>query len=107
MFEKLKSTYNQIKSYESGARFISYHRCLKRRGPLTGYALWLSIALGIVLLLLGFVFSLLPVLPGFIFAIPGLAILASRAKFVAVALDQCEVLIRRVLKRLGWNNVLF
>jgi hypothetical protein len=57
----------------------------------------LYIALGSLLVVLGVVFALLPVLPGFLLTVPGLGLLSARLRIVARALDRAELFIRRSL----------
>jgi uncharacterized membrane protein YbaN (DUF454 family) len=54
-----------------------------------------TIAIGLVFIVIGIVFAVAPVLPGFILIILGLALIASRWKTLAWLLDQAELWIHR------------
>ncbi len=99
--ENLKDTANHIKGGEAGQRFIQYYeyRKLRDRDSLgKSVALW---ALGITLTAAGIFGALLPILPGFLFFIPGIAILAARSSWLAKCLDQIERIARKLLGKPG------
>lgn len=54
------------------------------------------IFLGGLLLVFGFFLGFVPVVPGFVLAIPGIAILCSRSKIAAKLLDAAERLFRKI-----------
>jgi uncharacterized membrane protein YbaN (DUF454 family) len=59
----------------------------------------LYIALGSILVAIGLVFALLPVLPGFLLMVPGLAVLSARCQTMARCLDRAELCLRRSLNQ--------
>ncbi len=84
---------------EPGKRFLRAYR--RRRVEERGRP-WVKAAVsaaGVLLLLFGLVSMLLPVLPGFLFAIPGVAILLGSTRKGARFLDWAELRVRAVCER--------
>lgn len=52
-------------------------------------------------MILGFLLSLPPLVPGFLLWLPGLALIASQFDCVARTLDQGECLLRNLYRRIG------
>lgn len=100
MFDRLKNWLNQLRHGRPGRRFID-HYCLNHRHleqePL--WKLWLWTGLGFTLLVAGLFLSLPPGLPGFLLWAPGLALLASQFKGMAMALDWLERRLRNLSGR--------
>jgi len=57
------------------------------------------IGIGLALLFVGFLLSLPPGSPGFLLWFPGLVMLVSRLKIMAILLDRTEMFFRRVIAR--------
>lgn len=80
-----------------GRRFQDHHARHAAEGePAWQRVLW--VLLGLVLVTIGILASLPPGIPGFVFGVPGLAIIAARFHFTAVLMDRAEVLLWR-----AWN----
>jgi hypothetical protein len=80
-----------------GRRFEE-HYWRKRHAQRAGAKRVAWIAAGVLLLVLGLVFSVLPG-PGFLFLLAGLALIAQESLPVARALDRLELAVRRLLRR--------
>lgn len=90
MISNLKSLLRQLRQSKPGQRFVDhYHRNNRQPSKFAGKS-WLLVTLGVVMTAGGLVLSLPPGVPGFLLWIPGLALIASQKKTVAVALDRAE-----------------
>ncbi|MCS1411688.1 MAG: hypothetical protein M2R45_04889 [Verrucomicrobia subdivision 3 bacterium] len=99
MFDKLRDTIAHIKQSRPGSRFIDYYAYRKKRkNESTGKHIAM-ILLGLALVAIGFIGTLLPIIPGFVFGIPGIAILGSRSKTAAKSLDAAERIFHRIRQR--------
>jgi hypothetical protein len=98
---RLKRTFREVRNGKPGRRFIDHHDRTRRSesGNETAWRNVAHIAGGVVLLAAGLLLSLPPGVPGFLLWIPGLALLASRLRWLAMLLDYAEVLGRRVIGR--------
>ena len=99
MFDNFRDTAVHIKQGIPGRRFIDYYNYRKtRKNESTAKHLGM-IFLGGLLLIVGFVLGPIPVIPGFVLAVPGIAILCSRSKTAAKLLDAVERLLGKILRR--------
>lgn len=89
MFSKLKRITRQLRRSKPGRRFADDYHQNKHKNTST-WKRWLLILLGMVMAMAGLILSLPPAMPGFLLWIPGLALVASQVKPVAVALDRLE-----------------
>ncbi len=94
--ENLKDTVSHIKQGDAGKRFIQYYEYRKQRDQDSLGKFIAMSALGIGLIAVGIFGALLPILPGFLFFIPGIAILTARSRWLAISLDQMERSIRKL-----------
>ena len=99
MFDNFRDTAVHIKQGIPGRRFIDYYNYRKTRKNESVAKHWGMIFLGCLLLIVGFVLGPIPVIPGFVLAVPGIAILCSRSKTAAKLLDATERLLRKILRR--------
>ena len=96
MFDNFKDTAVHIKQGIPGRRFIDYYNYRKTRKNESAAKHWGMIFLGSLLLIVGFVLGPVPVIPGFVLAVPGIAIICSRSKTAAKLLDATERLLRKI-----------
>ena len=99
MFDNFKDTAVHIKQGLPGRRFIDYYNYRKTRKNESAAKHWGMIFLGCQLLIGSFLGFFLPVIPGFVLAIPCIAILCSRSKIAAKLLDAAERLFRKIYRR--------
>lgn len=99
MFDNFKDTAVHIKQGIPGRRFIDYYDYRKTRKNESVAKHWGMICLGGLLLIVGSLLGPVPVIPGFVLAIPGIAILCSRSKIAAKLLDSAERLFRKIRRR--------
>lgn len=99
MFDNFKDTTIHIKQGIPGRRFIDYYNYRKTRKNESAAKHWGMILLGGLLLIVGTLLGPVPVIPGFILAVPGIAILCSRSKIAAKLLDATERLLRKIRRR--------
>ena len=98
-FESLRRTIAQIKQGKSGERFIEFYRYRQAHRSDSVLKSILMLVLAGALIGIGFLGFLLPILPGFLFFIPGIAILVARSKMLARSLDCMEVWLRKTFKK--------
>lgn len=96
----MKKAYQRIKNAEPGKRFTGHYDSKKESRKEHPIKSALSLAMGIVLILVGLFFGALPLIPGFVLGIPGIAIIAARFRVVARFLDRCEMRVRRMVGKL-------
>jgi hypothetical protein len=97
--EKLKDTVAHIKRGRKGSRFIEFYEYRKKReGDSIGKTIAM-IALGFFLIIIGLIGVMLPILPGFLFFIPGIAILVARSRLLAKGLDRVETIIGNAFRK--------
>jgi hypothetical protein len=102
MLQKIKSVLRDVKDGAPGRRFVDHHERTRRREGVRGSA-WRSSGIavvGLVLLVCGLVLSLPPGVPGFLLWIPGLALIASRSRYISILLDRLEAGTRRAWRAL-------
>ena len=100
MFDNFKDTAVHIKQGIPGRRFIDYYNYRKTRKNESAVKHWGMIFLGSLLLIVGTPLGLLlPVIPGLVLAVTGIAILCSHSKTAAKSLDAAERLLRKILRR--------
>jgi putative transmembrane protein PGPGW len=87
------SAWRQLVNARPGRRFIRYHEHVQKR------ASYLSMAVGIAVVVLGLLLSLTPG-PGFVFVLLGAAILAGQSRSLARALDRFEIRLRKAVRSL-------
>lgn len=68
-------------------RFHDYRKAQEKENPVLSA---LSILLGFIMVIVGSLLSIPPGVPGFLITVPGLGIIASRVKIVAILLDRSE-----------------
>ena len=109
MLQKLKSEYREVKKDTPGRRFLDHYERSRRREGDRGRTLrtWGYVGVGSVLLICGFALSLPPGVPGFLLWIPGLSLIASRSKRIAMLMDRLEIWARKMWRTLrnGWGRV--
>ncbi|MFP4358109.1 MAG: hypothetical protein ACLFSZ_06700 [Puniceicoccaceae bacterium] len=101
MIQWLKNSFHEISQDKPGERFMNHYR--RRQEALEDARPWKSylvIGAGVALGVVGFLFSIPPGSPGFLLWIPGLGLIASRVRFVAVFLDKLESGSRRIHDRI-------
>jgi hypothetical protein len=99
MISRLKKQVQRLGNSEPGRRFMDhFHRRNNRHE--SRWKSWALITLGVIMVVTGFILSMPPGLPGFLLWLPGLAIIASRLKFAAVALDKAECSARRLYRKI-------
>ena len=99
MRRKLKRHYRQLTKAPPGKRFSRYRQNL----GLNEHK-WLRIVYflaGVALIVVGVTFSLLPTLPGFVFTLAGIGIIAARSAPVARTLDRTELALRRCVQAIA------
>lgn len=94
--ERARRIINEIHKGEPGERFIRYWHVRQRRERERRTRKVMVLTLGFFLVAVGIVLGPTPVAPGFVAVIPGLAILASRIRFVARVLDKSEIYLRKI-----------
>lgn len=101
--ERFLEIVDEIKTGRPGNRFTRYwqRRQQKREEHPLKKTLWLII--GIILIIVGMALGPTPIVPGFLIAIPGLAIVAGRMRWVAKALDKAEIVLRDFASRLRFD----
>ena len=99
MISKLRSIYREIVHAPAGRRFQRYHQRRKRRSG--GWQAAVYVGTGLLLVIVGFLLSLPPLVPGFLLWLPGLALIASQFDCMARTLDQGECLLRNLYRRIG------
>lgn len=85
-----------------GQRFIHFHRDHNNGDPQTYWGTVLYFCIGFALVLAGLIFSLLPMVPGFVFGLVGLAMIAARWRRGAELLDRGELAVRQWVRR--WRS---
>ncbi len=99
VISKLRSIYREITAAPAGKRFQRYHQ--HRKGRAGHWHVAIYGGSGLLLVILGFLLSLPPLMPGFLLWLPGLALIASQFGCVARALDHGECMIRKVYRRIS------
>lgn len=99
---KLRRSFHEINKAPAGERFRRYH--YRRRGRHHPWLRPLILIAGILLVVLGFLLSLPPLVPGFLLWVPGLALIASQSILTASFLDSSERWLRRWYRRLSGNG---
>jgi hypothetical protein len=97
LIQKVKSDLRTLRAGKPGRRFTEYHD--RGRGRPQRGASWKKAAYiiaGAALLVAGLILSLPPGVPGFLLWIPGLTLMITRLRSVAVFLDSIEALVRRL-----------
>lgn len=102
MWKKLKKNYLHFIKDQPGQRFINRHNHSK-----IGKKVWVSaieIFFAIIFICISILFGLTPLLPGFIFFILAILLLANNSKYVALFADKVELFIRKKLTKGGPKN---
>jgi len=99
VISKLRSIYREIIAAPAGERFHRFHQ--RRKGRAGRWHVAVYGGAGLLLVMLGFLLSLPPLMPGFLLWLPGLALIASQFGWVARALDHGECMIRKVYRRIS------
>jgi|SRR6056297_286318 len=101
MAETLGSQIKQFLRDPPGERFARLHQRWNTPAS-AGEVAWqklLYIGIGLLLLCVGLLLSLPPGSPGFLLWFPGLVMIVSRLKFMAILLDRVELFFRRLVAR--------
>jgi len=93
---KLRRTSREIVHAPAGRRFHRYHQ--RRQGRTGRWRAAVYGGAGLLLVILGFVLSLPPLVPGFLLWLPGLALIAAQFDGVARALDRIECRARQLYR---------
>lgn len=98
MWKKIKRGYQEFKGGDLGERFLkTYERWRERStGPI---ATILTIVIGTVMIVAGFLLGLVPGVPGIVLGLLGAALIAARFCRVAVWLDWGEIKLREVWRK--------
>jgi hypothetical protein len=99
LFDRLRNQAEAIirdlREGEPGDRFFRYFRLRHSEHRNRPFRRILLIIVGLLLLIVGAILGPTPIIPGFVVALPGLAILAAQLRFVSKALDRGELVFRR------------
>lgn len=95
--QRARRILEDIRAGEPGKRFRRYWRLRKDREQGKIWRKTAVVFLGFLLLTVGILLGPVPLAQGFVFAVPGLAILASRFRIVALILDKGELAARRLI----------
>jgi hypothetical protein len=104
LWNTLKTCSRRFRKDEPGHRFLHAHDGCRGKGRsfLTNF---IFIGLGVVLIALGALLGLVPGVPGIVLAVFGFALISTRIRWMAVALDWLEVKIRKLIHRLNpWKG---
>ena len=99
LIKNLQDTVAHIKDGLPGTRFSDYYDYRKKRDAESLTRHVAMVLLGSLMIGLGIVGALLPILPGFLLFIPGIAILVARSRILAKGLDKIELVIRKMLNK--------
>jgi hypothetical protein len=101
LLQKIKQEFREVKNGKPGKRFVDHFHRIRRRenGRGTFWKTFGYVAVGLLLVICGFVLSLPPGVPGFLLWIPGIALLAARSKPLAKLLDRLETWARHVWQK--------
>ncbi len=106
MKDHFKKTYDQMSNVPAGERFKDqYNRRQSKKEQTSWWRYHGLTLLGVILLLLGILGGLSPGMPGIIFGIPGLAIIASRSITIAKIMDKADLLLCKALERIPWDRL--
>ena len=97
--DKMRETVTRISHGKAGYRFVDFYHYRKNRDRGSIVREIGMVGLGVLFLAIGVVGVLLPVLPGFLFLIPGIAVFVARSRLLAVGLDRLELHLRRLLEQ--------
>ena len=90
MLSELKKIYHSLKGGTPGRRFTEYHARQRRQASRSQRMRIIKVSLGLALVVIGFLLSLPPGVPGFLLYLPGLALIAGQLQLVAIGLDRTE-----------------
>jgi len=99
MLQSIKKRYRQVIEGEPGTRFRTFYNLRHEKTQGSPWQNRVYTAVGISLILGGFLLSISPGIPGFILMIAGISMIAARSYFVATFLDAIETSARCVLSR--------
>lgn len=99
MLRHLKESLAELRRGRPGERFRARYRRAWAHRREARVVTGIYIVAGVLLVLLGVVFSFWPVIPGFVFVLAGFGILSARSQWCAKALDRLELALRRRLPR--------
>jgi peptidoglycan/LPS O-acetylase OafA/YrhL len=94
--QRARRIVRDLRQGEPGQRFMRYWRLRKDREREHLARKLAVLGLGFLLVIAGIILGPTPIAPGFLLFLPGLAILASRLRFVARTLDRAEIILRRL-----------
>jgi UPF0716 family protein affecting phage T7 exclusion len=94
MWKHLKHGLAEFKAAPAGERFTRTYERWQRRGnsPIVTVSV---VALGVILIVAGFLLGMVPGVPGIVLGILGLALIATRSRRLAKGLDWIEVKFRK------------
>ena len=90
--------YDVLREAKAGRRFQDYHRCRMKRSR-SSLRSGVHIVLGLVLIVAGAFLGLVPVVPGFLLGVPGIALIGGEFQVTARLLDRWEPAVRRFVQK--------
>ncbi len=94
MWQQLKLRWHEFRNDPPGERFRnSFERQRKRGGSLV--ATIITVVIGGVLVVAGFLLGLIPGVPGIVLGLIGIALIATRFRRMSLWMDSAEVRLRR------------
>lgn len=97
MVKKLKKHFKTISKGQPGKRFQHHYHWHQENVQESFGQSMAFISLGGLMVITGSLLSIPPGVPGFLVTIPGLGLIASRLRLVAVTLDRAEIAVRASL----------
>lgn len=97
MWQTIQQQLSEFWHATPGTRF---QRCYWQwLGSMQSWKKALLVGLGLVLIAVGLALSLIPGVPGFLFTLPGLGLLATQSHTLARWLDRAELALRQLAQR--------
>lgn len=96
MPKRLRKYASVFASERPGRRFMETYRRVQKEKKGKPLKSVLSILLGVLLILFGFLLGFAPFLPGIVFGILGMALIVGRFRFAARFMDKTEIWLRKI-----------